>query len=346
MQAEELFSHDRELTCHSEQGAIYTTVWLPDAADLTGETSHGKAVSARGETAPTNGSGEAGSAHGETALTDVSAEAPTHVTAEASAHGTAEAPADTAAASNDALADVAAAALDGAKPSFHDTKPPLVIFCHELGLDHRSAAPWARQLVAHGWAVASFDFCGGSIKPNKSDGSSRNMSVMTEVADLEAVSSEAATWDFVDTNRIVLMGASQGGIVAALTAHAHPEQVAALVLLYPAFSVSDGMRRLCPDPSTVPDEFDLLGWMPVGKRYVTDMWHYEPFEHLDGYEGPTLIIHGVDDPIVDVSYSRRAADVYHDCELYELSGEGHGFTNKAFKKASQIITGFLISRAG
>ena len=39
----------------------------------------------------------------------------------------------------------------------------------------------------------------------------REMSVMTEVSDLEVVMDAASGWDFVDEDRIVLLGTSQGG---------------------------------------------------------------------------------------------------------------------------------------
>ena len=49
-----------------------------------------------------------------------------------------------------------------------------------------------------------------------SDGSTTQMSVMTEVSDLEAVLAAAKSWDFVDADRIILNGFSQGGIVSAI----------------------------------------------------------------------------------------------------------------------------------
>ena len=61
------------------------------------------------------------------------------------------------------------------------------------------------------------------------------MSVLTEKADLEAVLEEVKQWDFVDTGSIYLMGNSQGGLVTALTAAEHKEEIRAVILIYPAF---------------------------------------------------------------------------------------------------------------
>lgn len=37
---------------------------------------------------------------------------------------------------------------------------PLVIFSHELGNNHTAGAEYAKRLVAEGFAVYTFDFCG------------------------------------------------------------------------------------------------------------------------------------------------------------------------------------------
>ena len=77
---------------------------------------------------------------------------------------------------------------------------PLVIFSHGLGNDHESGARYAQRLAEKGIAVYAFDFCGGSASgvPNRSDGTNAEMSVLTEVDDLEAVLEQAKSWEFVD----------------------------------------------------------------------------------------------------------------------------------------------------
>ncbi len=66
-------------------------------------------------------------------------------------------------------------------------RAPLVIFSHELGNDHTSGERYAERLAAAGYAAYVFDFCGGTVGGNRSDGSNKQMSVLTEASDLEAV---------------------------------------------------------------------------------------------------------------------------------------------------------------
>ena len=151
-------------------------------------------------------------------------------------------------------------------------KLPLVVFSHELGNDHTSGVRYAERLAAAGYASYVFDFCGGTVGGNKSDGSNKEMSVLTEASDLEAVLASAKTWDFVDADRIVLLGGSMGGLVTTVVGCTHQDEIAGMILLYPALSakVDGGMERY-PTKDDVPEDVSLFGgWIHVGRNYITD----------------------------------------------------------------------------
>ena len=106
-------------------------------------------------------------------------------------------------------------------------RTPLAIFAHELGANHNSGVPYAEMLAESGVAAYTFDFRGGSAT-SRSDGSTDSMSVMTEAEDICAVLDAAKTWDFVDSDRIVLFGASQGGAASAIAAARRQDEICAL----------------------------------------------------------------------------------------------------------------------
>jgi dipeptidyl aminopeptidase/acylaminoacyl peptidase len=229
-------------------------------------------------------------------------------------------------------------------PEDDRTQHPLVIFSHELGESHETGVPYAERLSACGYAVYVFDFCGGSTDAteNRSDGSSTEMSVMTEVSDLESVIDAAKSWDFVDAERIALLGGSQGGFVSAVTAAERSGEISALILMYPAFVIYDDIHGRFSSLDEVPDTFGQWGnWITLGKIYATDVWDYDPYEHISAYTGPVLILHGDSDSLVDISYSERAADVYSDAEFHVIKDGGHGFTGQPFEDALQDIKNFL-----
>lgn len=219
---------------------------------------------------------------------------------------------------------------------------PLVVFAHELGNDHTAGEAYAEVLASHGYAVYTFDFRGGSVSGNRSDGVSTEMSVMTEVDDLSAVVDAAKGWDFVDGGRIAILGGSQGGCVSAIYAADHAGEIDGLMLLYPALSIYDDIHAQFASVDDVPATYGLFGgWMTVGRNYATDMWDYDPLEHIGAYPDKVLIVHGDADSTVDVSYSERAARSFADAELHVIAGAGHGFSGAEFDEACGYILAYL-----
>lgn len=109
------------------------------------------------------------------------------------------------------------------------------------------------------------------------------MSVMTEVSDIEAVLEAAQGWEFADTDKIVLLGTSQGGITSAIVAARHANAVDGLILIYPAFLVSDAVHEKFDSLDEVPDVFPYE-WITAGRPYVEDMWDYDVYEEIGNYQ--------------------------------------------------------------
>lgn len=221
-----------------------------------------------------------------------------------------------------------------------DGKSPLVITSHGLGANHESGASYAKKYAPKGFAVYTFDFCGGSNdnNENRSDGSTLEMSVMTEVSDLEAVLDAAKTWDFADTSRIYLQGGSQGGLVTAITGVKHQDEIAGMILLYPAFGMVDFVRMY--DPNDLADEIRVAS-MTVGKNFVTDLRDYDVRDDLSSFTKPVLILQGSADDIVLPEVTKAAADLLPDAEYHIIEGAEHGFSGEYHDKATQLATDFL-----
>ncbi len=235
-------------------------------------------------------------------------------------------------------------------PERESGKSPVII-SHGFMADRRSVAGYAELLAAAGYAVYTFDFCGGCVK-GKSDGASTEMSVFTEVEDLEAVMEHVLA--DAGAEKVILMGCSQGGFVSGMTAAKHPEKVEKLVLFYPALCIPDDARsgRMMFarfDPTDIPEVINC-GPMKLGQSYAASVVDKDPYELLTGYAGPVLIVHGTEDKIVDVNYSRRAFETYRNgqkpgsrnCELVLIEGGGHGFMGVYDEKAKTMLREFLV----
>ena len=68
---------------------------------------------------------------------------------------------------------------------------PIAIVCHGFMAWQDTVRHYAAFLAEMGYAPYCFDFNGGSVMKSKSDGKTTEMSVLTEVNDLEAVIWEA-----------------------------------------------------------------------------------------------------------------------------------------------------------
>ena len=224
-----------------------------------------------------------------------------------------------------------------------DGKVPLIIFSHELGNDHTSGERYAERLAEAGYAAYVFDFCGGTVGGNRSDGSNKGMSVLTEASDLEAVLESAKTWDFVDPDRIILLGGSMGGLVTTVVGSEHPDEIAGMILMYPALSakVDSGTERYKTEDE-VPEDVSLFGgWIHVGKNYVTDLWKVDFDQLLSSYKGHMLLLHGDKDSTVPISWSENVKEIIPDCEFHVIKNGGHEFFGQPFEDAMSYILPYL-----
>ena len=113
-------------------------------------------------------------------------------------------------------------------------KLPIAIVSHGFMAFQDTVRQYAKALAEMGYAAYCFDFCGGSVVKGKSDGKTTDMSVLTEVKDLESVIDYAKGQAYTDENHILLMGCSQGGFVSAITAAKRKQEIEKLILFYPA----------------------------------------------------------------------------------------------------------------
>ena len=235
-------------------------------------------------------------------------------------------------------------------PKTHKNERLLIaIVCHEFMANQLFSFPYAKALAEIGFAAFCFDFCGGGLV-STSRGSRRDMSVLTEISDLKAVLRFAQSLYNTDESELLLVGCSQGGLVAALTAAQTPETVNGLVLLYPALCIPDAARAgemlwLKFDPSHIPEKMHA-GPMPLGRRYAADVMNMDAFRQIAGYSGKVLLLHGDRDTIVDISYAEKAESVYRaagaDVRFVVIPGGKHIFRKPSqIRQATQEITAFV-----
>lgn len=226
-------------------------------------------------------------------------------------------------------------------------KLPVAVVCHGFMAFQDTVRSYAVALAEEGYLSYCFDFCGGCLIKGKSDGSTTEMSVITEVEDLKAVVNYALNRPYADVNGLTLMGCSQGGLVASLAAKEVNAQK--LILFYPAFCIHDdavaGKMMLAKfDPEHIPATV-RCGPMKLGRKYVEDAQNLHPYEEIKDFCGDVLIVHGSADGIVKREYIDKAAEVYSqrkkgNVKLYIIEGGRHMFGAKHDKIASEYLREF------
>ncbi len=221
---------------------------------------------------------------------------------------------------------------------------PIAIVCHGFMAWQDTVRHYAIMLAEMGYAAYCFDFCGGSVmKKGKSEGATTDMSVLTEVKDLEAVIDYVQSLS-TSSKELLLMGCSQGGFVSALVAAKHPGLVNKLVLFYPALCIPDDARAgkmmfAKFDPANIPEIINC-GPMKLGRCYPADVINIDPIAQIKSYAGPVLIVHGTKDRIVNPDYSRQAQQVYPNAKLHIIEDGAHGFSKKHDAVAMEHLRGF------
>lgn len=241
---------------------------------------------------------------------------------------------------------------------------PIAVVSHEFMANRLFTIRYARLLASLGYAAFCFDFSGGCIVGG-SQGSTTDMTVFTEMEDLRAVIAYAQAQPYTDSDRLLLMGCSQGGLVTALTAAELGGQVEGIILFYPALSIPDDARkgsmiRAKFDPQNIPETM-RCGPMKLGRAYAASVLELDPLAVIPKYRGDVLIVHGNADELVDISYSRRAYAAYRDAaeaalrageitamphlQFHEVDGAGHIFLRSGHNRdAVQAVTAFLTDR--
>lgn len=221
-------------------------------------------------------------------------------------------------------------------------KVPLVIFAHGFNGSYRQGRVYAELLASRGYAVYTFDFVHGGPK-SQSSSNAKELTVTSQVEDLKSVLKVSQEWTEIEPKQTNLLGISQGGLVASLVASQEPESVQSLLLMYPAFVISelphqvyDSLEQI-PEESKIFDQFD----MEISPNYLLDVWPIHIYTELSKYPGPVLILHGNQDEIVPFSYSEKARPYLQNGQVQIIDGAGHDFSGDYFPIITYPILKFL-----
>ena len=226
-------------------------------------------------------------------------------------------------------------------------KCPMVVFCH--GFSGSKDGPMfeliADTLQAHGIASIRFDFNGHG----DSEGAFQDMTVPNEIEDAKKVVAYVRDLKFVSD--LAIVGHSQGGVVASMTAGQLSEQLGqpafkAVALMAPAAVLRDDAIRgntmgKMYDPFDPGEYVELFGGLKLGGNYIRTAFSLPIYETAAKYQGPALIIHGTADRVVPYTYGERFHEIWPKSELVIQDYFDHGFSQNIYR-STDIVADFLI----
>ncbi len=232
-------------------------------------------------------------------------------------------------------------------PNVPKTKVPMVIFFHGFSATRTeysfSFVEVSKELEKLGVASVRFDFMGSG----ESDGELTKMSIETEISDGAAILDYVKLLEFVDTQRIALLGMSFGGLAASVLAGRRCEDVKALCLWAPASIVAKdahkGFVAGADIRSVLTTGVGELNGLLVGQRFLADLKKLNWQAELKAYKHNCIMIWGENDAIITPEvvqdYENALGERLEKCEL---SGVGHGFeTYEARRQKLDVTLRFL-----
>ena len=222
---------------------------------------------------------------------------------------------------------------------------PMVIFCHGFGgtKDGPLFELIADTLQQHGIASIRFDFNGHG----QSEGEFKDMTVPNEIEDAKHVYEYVCDLRYV--NSVAIVGHSQGGVVASMTAgELGTEAFSAVVLMAPAAVLRDDAIRGSTmgkmyDPLDPPEYVELWGGQKLGRDYIKTAFSLPIYETAAKYQGPALIVHGNADRVVPYTYGLRFHEIWPGSEYEYLEYYDHGFSQNIYR-ATDLVAQFLLSK--
>ena len=225
---------------------------------------------------------------------------------------------------------------------------PMVILMHGI-FSSKNFTPMpaiARSLAKEGIASIRFNF-GGHWS---SEGKMQRMTIENEIADAIAIWHYASSLPYV--TRIGMLGHSQGGVVASMTAGriatmpTTTKPLYALVLIAPATVLKNACQngKLFDarfDPVNPPEYVKCFGLMKLGREYLLTIQQLDIYGTASAYQGPVLILHGENDRLVPLWCSQQYLTTYPNApQLTIVEGENHRISRKT-KKVATLVTQFF-----
>lgn len=227
-------------------------------------------------------------------------------------------------------------------PSVNRTRKfPGVILCHGFtgnkSESHFIFTRMARILASCGIVCLRFDFRGSGDSSNYFE----DMSLFTEMEDVETVYYYLIRKKFIDREKIGVLGLSMGAVSAVYIASKYP--VKSICLWSPVAFTSEIEKKILT--KKLKKKIEKKGKLyltgsgfRIGKEFIDSLKKVNPQSAASNFKGYALIIHSKDDTVINFSHAFAYYKAFHNSsrlrKIVILPRGGHTFV---FEDAENLV---------
>ena len=263
--------------------------------------------------------------------------------------------------------------------TFGSPDDPTLLLVNGLGSQCINyAAEWCEMFVAAGFHVIRFDNRDVGLSTHFTDAPADEHGAAYRLADMAA--DAVAVLDAVGVERAHVMGLSMGGMIVQHLAIHHRDRLLSMVTVMSrtgeaayGTSTPEALARLTGAPATdrdsaiassieglhiwgSPEFADEARWAAdagrafdrafdpagVGRQYFAVGASGSWADDLPGVTTPTLVMHGTNDTLIDISGGRRTAELIPGATFVAIEGMGHDYPPQLWSRWVDEISGFCL----
>lgn len=146
------------------------------------------------------------------------------------------------------------------------------------------------------------------------------------------------------TDKIILAGHSQGGLLSVLAAGVMGDKLTALIPLSPAMNIPDESTKGCVlginfDNNNLPEYIESDSWK-LSANYIRVARMLPVDNAVSSFNKPVLIIHGTEDEAVPYNYGVELSKKYSNATLVSIDNDNHCY-NYHLDAVESSVTDFL-----
>lgn len=206
---------------------------------------------------------------------------------------------------------------------------PSIILVHGFNSNHFEWNAFVPFLVSSGFAIAAIDCRGGQRSDCRSDGTLVEMTLDSQIHDVQATTQYMKSQKEVDPSNLFLMGHSQGGLIASLAASTAKirNDLCGLISLSGGYTIIDDIVYGY-DENNLPESPTLLE-TEIGKGYLESAFRHRNYRtEITYFQGSVLLAVGENDNMVSPDSVESIYQQSYSSQgyFYKVPNAGHGFS--------------------